>query len=71
MTGARDSALLDAALGALLEHLVAERDGDALRAQPYDDDPDLAWSAPPAPALPYDGDVPAEVMALAKARRRR
>ena len=42
-----------------------------LVASPYDDDPDVAWVAPPAPALAYDADVPADVLRLAKQRRSR
>lgn len=71
LTGTRDSQLLDAALAALLRQLITERERAALADQPYDDDPDLAWQAPSAPVLPYDGDVPPEVRALAATRRRR
>lgn len=67
---APDSVLIDRALGLLLEKLQAEHELDALRAEPYEDDDDLAWDAPPGPELPYDGDVPAEVLALAEQRRR-
>lgn len=71
LTGARDSVLLDDALDALLRRLVAEHERAALERQPYDADPDLAWTAPEAPDLPYSGEVPAEVLELAAARRRR
>lgn len=71
LTGLRDSQLLDEALGALLRRASAERERAALAAQPYHDDPDLTWSAPTAPDLPYAGEVPPEVLALAAARRRR
>lgn len=65
-----DSRLLDRALAALVEQLEAERELAALTNHPYEDDPDLAWPAPPGPDLPYDGDVPADVMRLAQRRRR-
>lgn len=65
-----DSQLLDRALAALLEDLEDQRERVALERQPYDDDPDLAWEIEPPPPLPYDGVVPAEVLALAQDRRR-
>ena len=71
LTGLRDSQLLDDALAALLQQLVTDHERAALSAQPYDEDPDLTWTAPPATALPYEGDVPAEVEALARTRRTR
>ncbi|MGH9115290.1 MAG: hypothetical protein ACRDWW_05610 [Acidimicrobiales bacterium] len=66
-----DSHLMDQALAALIEQLEAEREAAALSAQPYEEDPDLAWSAPDGPDLPYDGDVPRDVLALSRRRRRR
>lgn len=69
LTGARDSQLLDLALAALLSELEAERERGALERDPYDADPALAWEAPPGPDLPYDGDIPSEVLALAARRR--
>lgn len=66
-----DSKLIDRALDALAADVLTRREVDALADQPYDDDPELAWVAPPGPDLPYDAEVPAEVLALAKARRRR
>jgi hypothetical protein len=71
LTDAPDSRILDRALAALLEQLEAERELAALSAAPYEDDPDLAWTVPPGPDLPYDGQVPAEVLRLAARRRRR
>ncbi len=71
LTGARDSALLDEALAALLRSRLDAQERAAITALPYEDDPELAWEVPQAPGLPYDGDVPDEVMALAAARRRR
>ncbi len=70
LLGTSDSLLIDRALSALLEALEAERDRQAL-ALPYHEDPDLAWEAPPAPALPYDGEIPEDVIRLAEARRKR
>lgn len=69
--GLADSELVDRALQALLRELVDQREQAALDAAPYEDDPDLAWQAPPGPNLPYDGDVPDEVLKLAAERRGR
>ncbi len=66
-----DSKLIDRALAALLEALESEREQAALDSMPYDEDPDLSWTAPVGPDLPYDGDVPPDVQRLAAARRRR
>lgn len=66
---ASDSQLVDRAIAVLLEQLIAEHELDALRAQPYEDDPEVAWAAEPGPDLPYDGDVPTDVQALAARRR--
>lgn len=68
---ATDSQIIDRALAALLEQLEEERELAALSAAPYEDDPDLAWTSPPGPDLPYDGDVPDEVLRLAAKRRKR
>lgn len=64
-----DSQLVDRALKALIEKLEGERELAVLQALPYDQDPDLSWEVPPGPDLPYDGDVPEEVLELARARR--
>lgn len=64
-----DSRLVDRALEALIHELEAEAELRALAAHPYEHDPDLAWQVSEGPPLPYDGDVPAEV--LERARRRR
>lgn len=64
-----DSRVLDRALLALIEQLEEEGERAALLAHPYEDDPDLAWQAPPGPDLPYDGEVPEEVVRLARRRR--
>lgn len=66
-----DSRLIDRALAALVEQLEAGREREALASQPYGDDPDLTWEAPPGPDLPYDGDIPEDVVKLAQRRRRR
>lgn len=71
MLGTSDSQILDRALAALIEKLEAEQELAALAALPYEDDPDLAWPVVPAPDLPYEGEVPAEVLRLAAKRRRR
>jgi hypothetical protein len=74
MLGAQpDADLIDRALALFIEAVEAERERAALRAQPYDADPGLELP-PPGPeafaALPYDGDVPADVLRLAAERRR-
>ncbi len=71
LLGTTDSQILDRALGALIEQLEGEHELAALAAMPYEDDPDLAWPVAPGPDLPYDGQVPAEVLRLASKRRRR
>ncbi len=63
-----DSRVLDRALLALIDRLEEEGERAALVAHPYEDDADLAWQAPPGPDLPYDGDVPEEVIRLARRR---
>ena len=69
LLGISDSRLVDRALAALLQEIEAGQEA-ALENYPYEEDPDLSWEAPPGPPLPYDGDVPAEVVDLAKRRRR-
>lgn len=68
---APDSQILDRALLLLVEALEAEREAAVLAALPYDDDADLNWSPPSGPDLPYDGEVPPEVLRMAAQRRRR
>jgi len=70
LLGLPASKIVDKALRALLEQLEAQRDLDALEKFPYEQDPDLSWSVAPSESLPYDGDVPAEVLRLAAKRRR-
>ncbi len=65
-----DSLVIDRALTALLQELEGERELSALAACPYDADPDLGWEVPAGPDLPYDGDIPEEVMELARQRHR-
>lgn len=64
-----DSELVDAALSALLRELLGDRERIAIESAPYEEDPALAWQAPPGPDLPYDGAVPDEVQQLAAERR--
>jgi hypothetical protein len=54
----------------LLDDLLRRKEVEALTALLYEQDPDLSWEAPVGPDLPYDGDIPAEVRALAERRRR-
>ncbi len=65
-----DSRIIDRALAALIEELEAQRELAVLEAHPYEQDPDLAWAAPPGPDLPYEGEIPPDVERLAAARRR-
>lgn len=67
---ASPSQIVDAALGALIEKVEEEREQLALDRYPYEDDPDLSWEAPAGPQLPYEGEIPEEVLALARERRR-
>lgn len=69
--GVSDSELIDRALAALLRELVGAHERRALEAAPCEDDPELAWQAPPGPDLPYEGPVPEEVVRLAAQRRGR
>lgn len=50
LLGQSDSKLVDRALVALLHDLEARHELAALDAQPYEEDPDLAWEAAPAPS---------------------
>jgi len=67
--GLPDSRLIDRALAALLDQLDAEMELAAIERDPYHGDDELDWAAPPVPSLPYDGDVPADVLAAVAARR--
>lgn len=64
-----DSLVIDRALTSLLQELEGERELAALAAHPFDADPDLGWEAPAGPDLPYAGDIPEEVLELARRRR--
>jgi hypothetical protein len=65
-----DSEIIDRALLALIDRLETERELKALAELPYEDDQELAWQAPLGPDLPYDGDIPADVLDLVADRRR-
>ncbi|MGI8776028.1 MAG: hypothetical protein ACR2LJ_01225 [Acidimicrobiales bacterium] len=69
LAGDSDSRMLDQALEALIDRIEARREVEALEKSPYADDPNLAWTAPEGPDLPYDGDVPPDVRKLAAQRR--
>ncbi len=69
LVGENDARMLDQALDALIDKIEAQRELRALEENPYSDDPDLAWTAPAGPDLPYEGDVPPEVRELAARRR--
>ncbi|MCC7076453.1 MAG: hypothetical protein IT198_04945 [Acidimicrobiia bacterium] len=65
------SKLLDRALDALRREIETENEAAAFRAFPYEDDPDVSWETAPGPVLPYDGEIPADVLRLAEQRRER
>lgn len=65
-----DSELIDRALNTLIDEMTARREIEILQAMPYETDPDLTWTAPSGPALPYDGEIPPEVEEQANRRRR-
>lgn len=71
MMDAPDSRILDRALKALVDQLEETQELASLAAMPYEDDPELALPSVPQCDLPYDGEVPAEVLRLAADRRRR
>lgn len=71
LLNAPDSRLVDRALRALIDELEGAAELRALHEHPYEDDPDLAWTVSEGPALPYDGEVPKEVLARARALKRR
>ena len=73
-TGLPDSELFDKALGLLLERAEEEAEDRALAFWPYEGDPDLntlptGWPEGAPPLDGYDGEVPADVVALFAARR--
>ncbi len=72
LLGMRDSDVFDAALEALVRNVTIDRELKALGRFPYAADPELSMPAGPSDlddAMPYDGDVPPEVIALARKRR--
>lgn len=69
LTGARDADMIDRALDALIEHIEADAERDALRRLPYDRDPEVTLPRAAGADLPYDGGVPREMLALARRRR--
>ena len=69
--GGPDSRLMDRALQALIDAEEAAAEIRALEEHPYEDDPDLAFEVGEGPALPYEGSVPRQVLAKARARRNR
>jgi hypothetical protein len=71
LLGATDSRILDRALRALIEQLEEAQELAALAEFPYEDDPDLNWAVKRGAELPYDGEVPVEVLDMAAKRRRR
>ena len=71
MLGIPDSQITDRALESLAREVEARADIAAIEAYPYDDDPDLSWETPPGPDIPYDGEVPQEVLDLAATLRLR
>jgi hypothetical protein len=64
-----DAELFDYALALFIQAVEGEREREILHARPYDDDPELAMPVS-GMVLPYDGDVPADVLRLAEERRR-
>jgi hypothetical protein len=70
LAGLADSDLFDQALVLFLSAVEGERERAILREQPYHDDPELQLPEPDVDAdLPYDGEVPDEVLRLAAERR--
>ncbi|MDQ6782046.1 MAG: DUF4329 domain-containing protein [Actinomycetota bacterium] len=69
MLGVTDSELVDRALESLANELEEQAERAALEAHPYEKDPDLAWHTQAGPDLPYDGEVPQEVIDLAATLR--
>lgn len=70
MLGEPDSRILDRALKALIDQVEEAQELAALTESPYEEDPDLNWEPAPGADLPYDGDVPADVLRMAARRRR-
>jgi hypothetical protein len=71
LVGAPSSQILDRALAALIGQLEGAHEREVLTAQPYHEDPELAWEMSPGAGLAYDADVPPDVLELARQRRAR
>lgn len=66
----RDADIFDRALDALIANIEAEREKDALTRFPYEGDAELALpDVVPGEGLSYEGEVPEEVLKLARQRR--
>jgi hypothetical protein len=62
--------MIDRALQALIVEMNATAERDALRRLPYDEDRELDLPAATfAGELPYDGEVPREILEAARKRR--
>jgi len=70
LLGVKDSELIDRALRALLAEVEHQREREALERYPYEGDPELSWETAPGFPLPYEGPVPADLIELARERRR-
>lgn len=75
-TGLPDSELIDLALSALLEQTEREAEDRALAEHPYEIDPEInelptGWPSESPLLDSYDGQVPADVLALFSTRRAR
>jgi hypothetical protein len=70
LIGLPDSQVIDEALRVLVDQIEGERELAALRAHPYEGDPDLSPLLSSGPALDYHADIPPDVEAMAERRRR-
>jgi len=70
LLGLPDSQIVDRAMRALIDQVEEAQELAALTVLPYEDDPDLDWVPAPGADLPYDGEVPADVLRMAAERRR-
>lgn len=70
LVGTTDAQMIDRALEALIVEVNAAAERDALRRLPYDKDRELDLPAATfAGELPYDGEVPREILETARKRR--
>lgn len=70
----RDSELFDRALTLFVRQSTIDHEIAALERIPYDADPELVMGDAPNDSvdeLPYDGEVPEEILRIAAERRRR